>query len=91
MIKAISKIKKKRQTNPSNKFTAKIEFDNEKAARHFLYWLCESGEQSYWLWQECREQAEDGDITAIDFDYHHGKGFAEDLKVIAKCGRLDKR
>jgi hypothetical protein len=30
------------------KFVAKIEFDNEAAAKHFLLWLCESGEQEYW-------------------------------------------
>lgn len=52
----------------------KIEFANKEAAAHFMSWLCESGEQQYWNWMECREDdqlpEDDGiDITAIDFDY----------------------
>jgi hypothetical protein len=61
----------------------KIEFSNKMALEHFKSWLCEQGEQNYWVWQECREQEEDGDITAIRFDYS-----GEDtIKTI--CGRLE--
>ncbi len=52
-----------------------FEFDNQAMADHFKTWLCESGEQDYWTWMECREQEEDGNITARNFDYHsHPKG-----------------
>lgn len=61
-----------------------FEFDNEEALNHFKLWLCEQGEQDYWMWMEYREQEETGDITAVDFDYWHG----ETIKV--KCGRQDE-
>lgn len=64
----------------------KIKFDNKKAADHFLTWLCELGEQAYWNWMECRESEEDGDITAIRFDYDFDK-----FKAKTECGRLDKK
>ena len=70
-----------------------IEFDNEEAAKHFIHWLCGSGEQEYWEWMKCREQEEDGDITATSFDYWggtlNGKEFGKH-PIKAKCGRLDK-
>ena len=53
------------------KTTLKIEFDNEKAAKHFASWLCGSGEQQYWEWMEYREEDfDEGDITATSFHYH---------------------
>jgi hypothetical protein len=66
--------------------TVKIHLDNEAAAKHFLKWLCGSGEQKYWQWMECREEEEDGPITAVDFDYWT---FDDELDVVAECGRLD--
>lgn len=61
-----------------------FEFESQEAAEHFKSWLCESGEQEYWMWMEVREREEDGDITATSFDYHTG------TEVIpAKCGRTD--
>lgn len=81
----------------SGKTTIKIEFDSPEAARHFATWLCESGEQDYWLWMEYREQEENGPITATDFDYHnahevngkkmYGK-FMKDNTIRTTCGRL---
>ena len=71
-----------------------IVFDNEEAANHFLSWLCEQGEQSYWDWMRCREEEESGAITAVRFDYWGGtKDGAEFGKhpVIGTCGRLDKK
>jgi hypothetical protein len=47
-----------------------IKFANKKAAMYFVSWLCESGEQQYWDWQEYREEEEEGDITATEFHYH---------------------
>lgn len=47
-----------------------IRFASAKAARHFALWLCESGEQGYWQWMECREREEPGNITARAFHYH---------------------
>ena len=70
-----------------------IKFDNDKAREHFVSWLCGSGEQDYWEWMEYRENEEQGDITATEFDYwtptYPGQKskFRPDL-VIAKCGRL---
>jgi hypothetical protein len=68
----------------SKKSKVEIEFDNPKAAEHFLSWLCGQGEQNYWLWMECREQEEKGNITAISFDYKF-----KQLTASTKCGRLD--
>jgi hypothetical protein len=62
-----------------------ISFDNPEAANHFLTWLCEQGEQDYWLWMEYREQEEkSGNITATSFDYN----FSE-LSANTTCSRLD--
>lgn len=52
------------------KVILKIEFATQKMLDHFASWLCGSGEQQYWHWMECREEDEDGDITAVEFDYH---------------------
>jgi len=81
-----------------------IKFANPKAARHFALWLCESGEQDYWNWQEYREEDEEGDITATEFHYHgeedetkakddpkrYGK-FMGDNIIRTTVGRLDKK
>lgn len=73
--------------------TVKIVFDNQEAAMHFISWLCEN-EQQYWQWMEYREEEEDGDITAVEFDYWGGTGkgenFGKDLTITTKCARLDK-
>jgi len=75
--------------------TVKIEFDNEEAAMHFLTWLCGSGEQQYWEWMRYREDEEDGNITAVNFDYwsvvNGNLEFGKDLTIITKCGRLDSK
>ena len=76
-----------------------IEFANAAARRHFALWLCESGEQSYWDWMEAREEEEDGDITAVCFNYHGkeppppgnaGQLFVADGVIRTKCGRLGR-
>jgi hypothetical protein len=55
----------------NEKIKLTIEFDNQVALMHFASWLCGSGEQDYWMWQECREYEEpEGDITAVEFHYH---------------------
>lgn len=61
-----------------------IEFDSKEAAEHFSDWLCGQGEQDYWLWMECREQEEDGNITATSFHYRNKNGL-----ITTTCGRLD--
>jgi hypothetical protein len=58
-----------------------MEFENERMAYHFKLWLCEQGEQDYWMWMEVREQEEDGDITAHRFGYHDDPN-----KIIGKSG-----
>lgn len=68
--------------------TLHIEFDSEEAAGHFKSWLCESGEQAYWQWMECREQEigdEDDPITALEFDY-----WLPDGRITTKLGRIIK-
>lgn len=53
--------------------TLKIEVTGDaKAAEHFMQWLCGQGEQDYWLWMECREMEEPGDITVTRFNYKGG-------------------
>ena len=69
----------------SDKIDVKISFANKKAAKHFIIWLCEQGEQDYWTWMEYREQEEDGKITATKFDYD-----MKNLTVETTVGRLDK-
>ena len=55
----------------------KIEVTGDaKAAEHFMYWLCEQGEQNYWIWMECREMEEPGDITVASFNYDYKGGVA---------------
>ena len=77
------------------KNTLSIEFDNEEALKHFASWLCGAGEQDYWQWMEYREQEEDGDITAVKFNYHCGKDvgslktFIKDKTIRTKAGRID--
>ena len=62
-----------------------FEFGSPEAALHFKEWLCGSGEQHYWDWMEHREQDDEGDITALSFNYHTG-----DDTIPTKCGRLDR-
>jgi hypothetical protein len=77
-----------------NKQKIIIEFDNDKAAKHFASWLCDQGEQDYWLYMECREQEEEGNITATKFNYHGESGeesFMEDNIIRTSVGRLDEK
>lgn len=86
------------------KTTITIEFDNKECARGFAEWLCGSGEQDYWNYQQYREEDEPkGNITAIDFEYHgpedktkaeddpkrYGK-FLCDNTIRTTAGRLDR-
>jgi hypothetical protein len=69
-----------------------IEFANNKAAEHFLSWLCGQGEQDYWNWMACREEEEQGQITATGFDYWGGTNCGAEFgkhPVKTTCGRLD--
>lgn len=68
----------------------KFVFDNEDAAKHFVTWLCEQGEQGYWQWMEVRETEESGPITVTRFDYWENdkKKFGEG-DVLCECGRLE--
>lgn len=78
------------------KKTLSIEFDNDEALHHFAIWLSEQGEQDYWQWMEYREDVEDGDITAIKFNYHAGRRhpvdatFLSDNTIRTTAGRMDK-
>ena len=81
----------------SEKTTLKIEFNSPETALHFASWLDGQGEQDYWIWMECREQEEEGDITATRFDWGNPKlswerrkaAFLKDPVIRATCGRLD--
>jgi hypothetical protein len=62
-----------------------IQFASPESAAHFKSWLCEQGESDYWLWMDYREEEQNGDITATNFEYH-----GDDPNIIkTKCGRLD--
>ena len=67
-----------------------INFGDPVAAKHFFMWLDGAGEQSYWDWMEGVEYEEDGDITAVNFDYG---SYVPDLDgewvIKAKLGRLE--
>ena len=66
--------------------TFECETDEEReAASSFLTWLCESGEQDYWRWQENVEYDIEGNITIVRFDYNA-------MMSMAKCtlGRVTK-
>ena len=66
-------------------YDVSISFSNKKAAKGFMEWLCDIGEQDYWESQKYREEDEDTkDITALIFDYNFNK-----LTVKTECGRLD--
>jgi len=77
-----------------NKEKIIIEFDNDKAAKHFASWLCQQGEQDYWLYMKYREQEEEWNITATGFNYHGESGeesFMEDNTIRTSVGRLDEK
>lgn len=90
-------------SSENNKYKLTFEFDNDATRMNFAVWLSEMGEQDYWEWMECREQEEEGDITAVTFDYHpvkdptksersskrYGK-FIEDNTIRAVSGRNSK-
>lgn len=70
---------------------------NKAAVRHFITWLCGSGEQEYWNYMQKREDPENivfdprtdhGPITIIDFDYHSTGKFGS--PIIGTLGRLDE-
>ncbi len=54
-----------------------IDLGSQKAAQHFIKWLCGQGEQDYWIWMECREIEETGDITAVNFQYDYENATAK--------------
>ena len=59
--------------------------ENSKAAKHFLTWLCESGEQNFWAYMETQEEDhDDPDITITSFDYDW-----VNCEVLCSTGRLD--
>lgn len=68
----------------SKRVELKFNFENEEAARYFLEWLSEMGEQEYWEWMRSRELECDGDITVLQYNYDFDK-----YKVNTLIGRLD--
>ena len=52
------------------KFKATFEFPSPEARSEFLVWLCESGEQDYWMWCEVDPE----ERPAVTFDYHTENG-----------------
>lgn len=69
-----------------DKSVLKIEFDSEAAAEHFIRWLDGQGEQDYWIWMECRERKEKGNITVKQFI----RDDTDKLLVHTECGRISK-
>lgn len=62
-----------------------FQFDNPQAMRNFWTWLEEQGEQDYWVWMSDRENEEEGDITALEFNYEK----ADKGLVTTVCGRWE--
>ena len=73
------------------KYTLQIQFDNVEALKHFAQWLDGQGEQDYWVWMECREQEEKGEITALKFKYQVNSQATDGNYIFTKCGRLDNK
>ena len=62
-----------------------FKFETEEAAKEFKSWLCEQGEQDYWIWMEEQETQKPGKITALEFDY------SKSQVIPVKCGRMDDK
>ena len=60
-----------------------INFDNAAALDHFAIWLCEQGEQDYWMWMENTESSEENS-TVTEFDYHKGGRWLRNNEIDAK-------
>lgn len=76
----------------SEKVDLIIKFADKTMADHFATWLCESGEQAYWDWMTERESSNEGDITAVSFNYHgenDSTEFMKDNTIRTVAGRLD--
>lgn len=72
----------------TNSKTITINFSNEEAAEAFATWLCEQGEQDYWMWMEEQERDSDNEeLTATHFHYHKNKKFCPDGEINTTCGR----
>jgi hypothetical protein len=55
----------------SDKATLTFNFDSVEDANNFKSWLCGSGEQHFWTWEEYRlQEADDQDASNLSkFDY----------------------
>lgn len=73
---------------PAKTHEAIVSFATRIAADNFLEWLCGSGEQQYWDWMASVERDEDGDITAVSFDYHTPNGGKFGPRVSTRLGRV---
>lgn len=63
----------------TDKKTLTFNFDSVEDANIFKSWLCGSGEQDFWMWEECRLQEADQDASKLSkFDYWN----KEDTAVI---------
>lgn len=62
-----------------------IKFATEEQALQFATWLCEAGEQDYWMWAEIATKhpirASDPRHFVGDFDYHNGSDFCHDMTI----------
>jgi len=48
-----------------------IIFPTPRSAEYFRTWLCEQGEQDYWNFMECQDDARNETVDL--FDYRNGK------------------
>lgn len=79
-----------------------IEFDNQETLENFASWLCNQGEQDYWEYMRIKETYENGNITAVEIDYHNQdktkdksdssryKKFMADNTIRTTSGRLSE-
>lgn len=65
-----------------------IRFATEQQAKEFALWLCEAGEQDYWMWGEIQIKhpivRRDPKDFVSRFDYHNGGGgedFCKDMTI----------
>jgi hypothetical protein len=70
-----------------------FEFETDDQAEEFVTWLCEQGEQDYWLWMEATQERQE---YMVAFDYHtsafkgnSGKLNKGDVAVLTRKMRIE--
>lgn len=66
----------------TDKTTLTFNFDSVEAANLFKRWLCGSGEQDYWTWEEENESRQLDIVDNIDYKSSQFSYWSDDPSVI---------